>query len=135
MLKRLKYFSLSDLAQQMVGGFLLAGPFVVTEEVWKLAYNIEWYHSLLATVLVISIGYGTLYNADEERDPDKEEDIAGIPIRFISLLFVSYLSVTTLIVIFGAKFTFEATLFTVMKVISIVSIFSVIGAATANTIF
>lgn len=29
----LRYFSLSDLFQQMVGGFILAGPFVVTEKV------------------------------------------------------------------------------------------------------
>jgi uncharacterized membrane protein len=27
-------FSLADIAQQMIGGFLLASPFVVTEEVW-----------------------------------------------------------------------------------------------------
>jgi uncharacterized membrane protein len=32
-----KRYALADTAQQMVGGFLLAGPFVVTEEVWRLA--------------------------------------------------------------------------------------------------
>ena len=30
-------FQVADIAQQIVGGFLLAGPFVVTEEVWTLA--------------------------------------------------------------------------------------------------
>lgn len=119
----------------MVGGFLLSGPFVVTEEVWRLASNIEWYHSLIATIMVFSIGYGALYKADEERDPDKEIEIGGIPLRFFSLIFVSYMSVTVLILVFGANTTFEASTFTTIQVISLVSIFSVIGAATADSVF
>jgi len=30
-------YALADTAQRFVGGFLLAGPFVVTEAVWLLA--------------------------------------------------------------------------------------------------
>ncbi len=135
MFKALKRFSIADLAQQMVGGFLLAGPFVVTEEVWRLAENLNWYHPLFTILIVFSIGYGALYEADEDRDADKEADIAGIPVRFLSLLFVTYLSVSVLIFVFGANYTFDATFYTVLKVISIASIFSVIGAATADTVF
>ena len=135
MFKTLKRFSIADLAQQMVGGFLLAGPFVVTEEVWRLAENLSWYHPLLTVLIVFGIGYGALYEADEERDADKEADIGGVPVRFLSLLFVTYLSVSVLIFVFGANYTFNATLFTVLKVISIASIFSVIGAATADSVF
>ncbi|MFW6083365.1 MAG: DUF2391 family protein [Thermoplasmatota archaeon] len=135
MFKTLKRFSLADFAQQMVGGFLLAGPFVVTEEVWKLAENLHWYHPIFTILIVFGIGYGALYKADEERDSDKEADIVGIPVRFISLLFVSYLSVSVLIFVFGANTTFGATRLTVIKVISIASVFSVIGAATADSVF
>ena len=135
MFKTLKRFSIADLAQQMVGGFLLAGPFVVTEEVWKLAENLSWYHPILTVLIVFGIGYGALYEADEERDADKEADIGGVPVRFLSLLFVTYLSVSVLIFVFGANYTFNATLLTVLKVISIASIFSVIGAATADSVF
>ncbi len=135
MFKTLKRFSLSDLAQQMVGGFLLAGPFVVTEEVWKLAENLDWYHPILTVLIVCGIGYGALYEADEERDADKEAEIGGIPLRFLSLLIVTYISVSVLIFVFGANTTFNATLMTVLKVISIASIFSVIGAATADSVF
>lgn len=135
MFKTLKRFSIADLAQQMVGGFLLAGPFVVTEEVWRLAENLSWYHPVLTVLIVFGIGYGALYEADEERDADKEADIAGVPVRFLSLLFVTYLSVSVLIFVFGANYTFNATLLTVLKVISIASIFSVIGAATADSVF
>ncbi len=134
-LNKKRRFSLADLAQQMVGGFLLSGPFVVTEEVWKLSANIDWYHSLVATLLVFAIGYGALYKADEKRDPDKEREVSGIPLRFLSLMFVSYLSVSVLILIFGASGTFEASLYTTLKVVSIVSLFSVIGAATADSVF
>lgn len=130
-----RLFSIADLAQQMVGGFLLAGPFVVTEEVWALAANIEWYQSLFATVIVFAIGYGALYEANEERKQEMERKFLGIPLRFLSLIFVAYLSVAVLIMIFGATETFESTIFTALKVISIVSLFSVIGAATADSIF
>ncbi|MEF8832971.1 MAG: DUF2391 family protein [Candidatus Thermoplasmatota archaeon] len=130
-----RFFSLADLSQQTVGGFLLSGPFVVTEEVWALATNLEWYQSLIATFIVVAIGYGALYGADEEREQDMERQFLGIPIRFLSLVFVSYLSVALLIMIFGAVSTFEASVFTALKVISIVSLFSVIGAATADSLF
>ena len=30
-----KKFKISDTYQQMVGGILLSGPFIVTEEVWR----------------------------------------------------------------------------------------------------
>ncbi len=130
-----RLFSFADLSQQLVGGFLLAGPFVVTEEVWALATNLEWYQSLLATFIVFSIGYGALYQADVEREQGSERKFLGIPLRFLSLVFVSYLSVTLLILIFGAVETFEANIFTAMKVVSIVSLFSVIGAATADSLF
>lgn len=130
-----KFYSFDDLAQQMVGGFLLAGPFVVTEEVWKLAENITLFHSFFTFLIVLGIGYGALYGADEERDPEKERHILGIPLRYLSLVLVSYLSVAVLITVFGAVNTFEADLMITFKVISIASIFSVIGAATADSVF
>ncbi len=119
----------------MVGGFLLSGPFVVTEEVWALATNIYWYHSLLATIIVLGIGYGALYEADVDRDQRTEKKFLGIPRRFLSLIFVAYASVGLLIFLFGAIRTFDATIFTATKVMSIVSLFSVIGAATADSVF
>jgi len=43
--KRRKH-KLADTTQQLVEGFLLAGPFVVTEEVWSLAENMTPMHSI-----------------------------------------------------------------------------------------
>ncbi|MBS3815889.1 MAG: DUF2391 family protein [Hadesarchaea archaeon] len=130
-----KKFSLSDTAQQMVGGFLLAGPFVVTEEVWRLAENMSLFHSFLTILIVLTIGYGALYKADEDRDLDKEPEVGGIPLRLISLILVSYLSVTILILVFTAPQTFGVNYLTAFKTVGIAAIFSEIGAATADTIF
>lgn len=131
----IKDYSFSDLAQQMVGGFLLSGPFVVTEEVWRLAGSMTFFHSLITVFIVLSIGYGALYKADVGRKAERETLLAGVPLRFISLILVSYISVAVLAFTFKAPHTFQATWPITIKAISIVSIFSVVGAATADSIF
>ena len=135
-------FKLADTAQQIVGGFLLAGPFVVTEEVWTLAVHMSWWQTLFTVLLVFGIGYGTLYKA-EDRDPDREVDVGGIPVRFVSLILVSYASVVLLAIAFDAPQTFvggqaqnavEMAGIT-LKAVSVGAVFSVIGAATADSLF
>ena len=134
-LSRSSIFGFDDLTQQIVGGFILSGPFVVTEEVWNLAAAMNGIQWVLTVLVVFGIGYGALYRVDDDRDPDEEGSIAGLPIRFISLVFVSYLSVTILAFVFGAPGTFGATGATAGKAISIGAIFSVVGAATADSLF
>jgi uncharacterized membrane protein len=137
----LKRYALADTAQQLVGGFLLAGPFVVTEEVWVLAGNMGGVHLVATAVIVFGIGYATLYKADAGRDPDREVDVAGVPVRFISLMAVSYGSVLVLALVFSAPETFvgdvpaAARWLTTAKAVSVGSVFSVIGAATADSLF
>lgn len=136
-------FRLADSAQQIVGGFLLAGPFVVTEEVWVLAQGMNGFQAVLTGLLVGLIGYAALYRADTGRDPDKERKIAGLPIRFLSLMTVSFGSVTLLAILFDAPDTFLIEqgltgielLATTLKAISVGAVFSVVGAATADSIF
>ena len=137
-------FALADTAQQVVGGFLLAGPFVVTEEVWVLAAEMSWLQTAVTVLVVLGIGYGALYKADD-RDPDREADVGGVPLRYLSLVFVAYLSVVLLALAFDAPDTFlvdagrvtgtrEAALVT-LRAASVSAIFSVIGAATADSLF
>jgi len=83
-------------------GFLLAGPFVVTEEVWVLAAGMNVGQGALTAGLVALIGYAALYRADTDRDPDVEKEIAGIPARFVSLMIVAFGSVTLLALLFDA---------------------------------
>ncbi len=137
------YRVVADTAQQVVGGFLLAGPFVVTEEVWVLAVSMSALQVAVTVGIVMSIGYATLYKADD-RNPDRELSVAGIPLRFVSLMLVSYLSVFLLALAFDAPSTFlseetggdlmQTTLIT-LKATSVGAVFSVIGAATADSLF
>ncbi|RXK50306.1 DUF2391 family protein [Halorientalis pallida] len=139
--RRRRRYRVADTAQQLVGGFLLAGPFVVTEEVWSLARNMSALHALVTVAIVFGIGYGALYKADEDRDPEREQEVGGIPVRFVSLMGVAFGSVLVLAVAFTAPQTFlpdlghlEQALVTA-KAISVGAIFSVVGAATADSVF
>lgn len=132
---------LADTAQQIVGGFLLAGPFVVTEEVWMLARNMTLYHSLFLVGVVGAIGYGGLYGADNDRDPSREAAVGGIPVRFVSVMVVAFGSVALLAFAITAPDLFlgdlEPTnrLVVTFQAISVAAVFSVVGAVTTDSLF
>ncbi|MFB6146301.1 MAG: DUF2391 domain-containing protein [Halobacteriaceae archaeon] len=137
-------YAYADTAQQVVGGFLLAGPFVVTEEVWELAANMGPGHTAVTVGIVFAIGYGALYEADDDRDPDREAALAGVPVRFLSLMGVSFGSVLVLSLALTAPRTFLGPTFgddpmtlayVTLKATSVGAIFSVVGAATADSVF
>jgi len=140
---RRRQFKVADIAQQVVGGFLLAGPFVLTEEVWIAASEMSTVQWVVALGLVFAIGYGALYRADSDRDPDHEADVGGIPVRFLSLMGVSFGSVIILMVVFDAPWAFlsgidvprDRWLVVTLHAIAIDSVFSVVGAATADSVF
>ncbi len=127
-------FHAADVAQQVVGGLLLAGPFVVTEEVWVLADQMSLLHTLIAILAIVVVGYSTLYKADKGRDAEVERTIVGIPLRFVSVLLVAVGSVTLLTFVLAAPQTFGADLMGTITAISIGSIFSVVGAAAADSL-
>jgi len=147
MVGKSRRFAVADTAQQIVGGFLLAGPFVVTEEVWVLAARMTAGHLAAVVTIVFAIGYGALYKADDDRDPDSEQEVAGIPLRFLSLMCVAFGSVTVLALAFTAPRTFlvegeilaaptpTLVALTTVKAVAVGAIFSVVGAATADSVF
>lgn len=132
---------LADTAQQIIGGFLLAGPFVVTEEVWLLAENMTVFHSMFLVASVMAIGYGGLYGADNDRDPSREAAIFGVPIRFISVMIVAFGSVSLLAVAITAPNVFLSDLSPIDRIavtsraMSVAAIFSVVGAVTTDSLF
>jgi uncharacterized membrane protein len=97
---------------------------------------------MLATVaIVFAIGYGALYQADSDRDPDREARFGRVPVRFISLMAVSFGSVTILAFVLAAPDQFLSDLAgaeraeVTLRAISVGAIFSVVGAATADSLF
>jgi uncharacterized membrane protein len=141
MVGRRKRTALADTAQQLGGGFLLAGPFVVTEEAGVLAAYMGPVHVPATVAIVFSVGYAALYKADARRDPDSGLDVAGIPVRFISLMAVAYGPVLLLALAFSAPDTFVQDgspvdrWLTTVKSASVGAVFSVIGAATADSVY
>ncbi len=143
-------YRFADTAQQTVGGFLLAGPFVVTEEVWVLAANMTVWHAAVTVAVVAGIGYGALYKADDDRDPEREAEVAGVPVRFLSLMAVAYGSVALLALAVTAPTTLGTVALTSVgvddpargqvalvtaKAVSVGAVFAVVGAATADSVF
>jgi len=140
-MKERRKHELADTAQQIVGGFLLSGPFVVTQEVWMLAENMTMFHSLFLVGAIMAIGYGGLYGADNDRDPKTEAAIMGVPVRFISVMIVAFGSVGTLAFAITAPDLFlselEATprLLVTFRALSVAAVFSVVGAVTTDSLF
>jgi uncharacterized membrane protein len=115
MVGRSRRYAFADTAQQVVGGFLLAGPFVVTEG-WMLADDMTALHALVTVGIVFTIGYSALYEADDDRDPDRD---------------VLALAVTAPRTFLDGEPPIGAAA-TTLKATSVGAIFSVVGAATAD---
>ena len=140
-MKERRKHELADTAQQIVGGFLLSGPFVVTQEVWMLARNMTAFHSLFLVSAVMAIGYGGLYGADNDRDPRREAAVFGIPVRFISVMIVAFGSVAMLAFSITAPDLFLSDLptpdrfYVPFRAMSVAAVFSVVGAVTTDSLF
>lgn len=140
-MKNREKHKLADTAQQIVGGFLLSGPFVVTQEVWELALNMTVFHNVFLICIVAAIGYGGLYGADNDRDPGREAAVAGVPVRFISVLVVAFGSVGTLAIAVTAPDQFLGgipltdRIVVTFRGISVGAVFSVVGAVTTDSLF
>ncbi|MDQ2072489.1 DUF2391 domain-containing protein [Haloarcula sp. NS06] len=140
-MKERQKHKLADTAQQIVGGFLLSGPFVVTQEVWALALNMTVFHNVFLVCIVAAIGYGGLYGADNDRNPRREAAVAGVPVRFISVLVVAFGSVGTLAIAVTAPDQFLGDLpladqmVVTFRAVSVGAVFSVVGAVTTDSLF
>jgi len=140
-MKQRQKHKLADTAQQIVGGFLLAGPFVVTQEVWLLARNMTMLHSFFLVGAIMAIGYCGLYGAYNDRGPRTEAAFAGVPVRFISVMFVAFGSVGTLAFAITAPDLFledlppQTRLLVTFRALSVAAVFSVVGAVTTDSLF
>jgi uncharacterized membrane protein len=134
-------FDLDDIAQQIVGGLLVGGPFIVTEEVWGIASEMSILNVIITFFIVVVTGYTILYVA-VLRDPEVEASVGGIvPLRFVSLILVSYVSSMIVALATGTPSFFARSTETVdiiwltFKASTTVSIFTVIGAGTVDSVF
>jgi|AntDeeMinimDraft_4_1070355.scaffolds.fasta_scaffold00135_46 uncharacterized membrane protein len=127
-------FGPDDFFQQLIGSSILIAPFLFTEEVWIIAQNTTLGSSVLSIAITLLLGHGILYIAKNERDFDKERQIMGISLRYISLMTVSFGTILLLLSITATGQTLGAGPVNAFKVVSMISIFAVIGAATADNL-
>lgn len=127
-------FGRDDVVQQALGSSILTAPFLFTEEVWTLASNISSLQASLLAGFALALGHGVLYVASGERDWGAERKFLGITWRYISLMAVSFGTIAGLIALTSPVETFGATLPQTLKTVAMVSVFSVVGAATADNL-
>ena len=127
-------FGTDDFLQQVVGSVILISPFIFTEEVWRIAQNMSAYNASISFLTTFLLGHGVLYTAKKSRDWEKERQTLGVTWRYISLMTVAFGSIFLMIFITSARETFNAGLWQSVKVVSVISIFSVIGAATTDSL-
>lgn len=127
-------FGPDDFFQQLIGSAILTAPFLFTEEIWRIAQNTSLTQSIFSVVLTLFLGHGILYIAKHEREFEREREIAGIRLRYISLMTVSFGTILIMLSITATSQTLGNGIMNTFKVVSLTSIFAVIGAATADNL-
>ncbi len=127
-------FGIDDFFQQVIGSAILTAPFLFTEEVWRMAENLSPLRSAILVGAALLLGHGVLYIASQQRDWEEERKIMGVTWRYISLMSVSFGTVALMIWLTSPVETFQATASQTLKVVSMISVFAVIGAATADNL-
>lgn len=127
-------FGPDDFFQQLIGSSILIAPFLFTEEVWLIAQNTSLTSAFLSLTITLVLGHGILYIAKHEREFETERHIIGIRLRYISLMTVSFGTILLLLSLTATGQTLGTGPLNAFKVISMISIFAVIGAATADNL-
>lgn len=127
-------FGKDDFFQQLIGSALLSAPFIFTREVWDIAGNTSYVQSVASVGITLLLGHGILYIAKQDRDFETERKFLGVTWRYISLMAVTFGSVLTILALTATAQTFGASAVQTLKTVSLISIFSVIGAATADNL-
>ena len=127
-------FGPDDFFQQLIGSVILTAPFLFTEEVWTIAQNTNLAHSVFSIMLTLVLGHGILYVEKHEREFENERHILGLRLRYISLMTISFGTVMLILSITATAETLGNGFLNTFKVVSLSSIFAVIGAATADNL-
>ncbi|MEM2919047.1 MAG: DUF2391 family protein [Candidatus Altiarchaeota archaeon] len=120
-------FSFHDFLQQVVGAMILSAPFIVTQEVWELAKDLDTIRITIIIPLTVFLGYFVLKYTHKEKTCD-------MPQRMFSLIIVSYTCSFFVLSTVGIIGNIITDTIWAAKLVVLVSLFSTIGAATADTL-
>jgi len=125
-------FEWDDFAQQIVGAVIFSAPFAVTEEVWRLAQALTPLRIVLIILLTITFDVLLLHYTKFKKMKSKR--VAGIPLRLLSLMLVTYGMSAIILTLFGVIGGQVVTPMAEIKVVILVGLFANIGACTADLI-
>ena len=125
-------FAAKDIAQQIVGATILSAPFVVTEEVWNLAKNLDLGHIIALIAITLTFDILLFYHAKFQNIEGKR--VFNIPLRLLSIIVVTYTTsflMLTVLGVIGGKVTEQIW---AAKLVVLVGLFANVGAGTADLI-
>ncbi|MFH1978267.1 MAG: DUF2391 family protein [Candidatus Aenigmatarchaeota archaeon] len=126
-------FSLDDVAQQIVGAFLFAAPFSVTEEVWNLANSLDPLRLGVIIFAMIFVSTLIIFYTKFQRIARENIGHTSVPKRLVSVILVAYIVVTSLLWMFGVIGQITDPVW-IIKLVIFISFFSSIGASAADII-
>ena len=121
-----------DVAQQIVGAFILSAPISVTQEVWQLAQHLDSLRLSIIILMTVAVTTLILYYTRFQKLAMEEVGDTPIPKRLLSLFIISYgvtASVLWMLGIIGVEIVDP---YWSVKLIVLVGFFSSIGAAAAD---
>ncbi len=126
-------FNFDDLAQQIVGAFLFSAPFAVTEEVWNLANSLTLERIIFIFFFTVFISTMIIFYTKFQKVAKETIGHTSIPKRLVSIILVSYFSVTLLLWMFGVIGHITDS-FWIIKLVVFISFFASIGASALDII-
>ncbi|NOX36241.1 MAG: DUF2391 family protein [Calditrichaeota bacterium] len=121
---------LDDLFQQLIGAVGFVFPLLFTEEIWKLAESISIQRAFFLIGLTILLGY--VFVGRSRLGNMAEQNLVGIPLRLITVLFIAYGATLIIIYVYGLQAYYQLTPATYFKSIAVFGTFSVIGAIAVD---
>ncbi|PIN84856.1 MAG: hypothetical protein COV47_05150 [Candidatus Diapherotrites archaeon CG11_big_fil_rev_8_21_14_0_20_37_9] len=126
-------FNANDIAQQIVGAIILSSPLAVTEEVWRLAKELDPARTL--TIIGVTLLFDVLLIYFTAYRKEKEKKIINlVPARLVSMLVISYSTAAIMLYIFGVIGYEVTTLAWAFNLIIFIGLFANVGAGTADII-
>lgn len=121
-----------DVAQQIVGAFILSAPISVTQEVWQLAQHLTPLRLSIIVLMTVVVTTLILYYTRFQKVAMEEVGETPIPKRLLSLFVISYGVTASVLWILGVIGIEIVDPYWSIKLVIFVGFFSSIGAAAAD---
>lgn len=130
---RPRLFGFRDATQQAVAALLSGGGLIVPGDVWVVAAGMELVHTV-AAVAFIGLAYLALYGTDAEtvRPRARAWTVAGVPVRFCSVVALGFLIPAVVALGLGLPAVFDAAPFATLNAVVVSGVFATVVGAVAD---